>query len=177
MAFLSSIKNYLYSKKLRYDAKRVAKIPREMLNLKKAKTIGILYDATQTENIIEITKYSEQLKQHGKHIEILGYKNQQIKEEDIPMFFNKKDVSWFSIPNHERVEKFRTTKFDILICAFSNECLPLEYIAATSKATFRVGSFNKSKAAYYELMIHTKENMSLNYLLKQINHFLQVINP
>ena len=63
------------------------------------------------------------------------------------------------------------------IGAFVDECLPLEYLAATSRARFRVGSFNDSKTSYYELMINNQKNKDLKYLLQQINHFLKVINP
>jgi len=91
-------------------------------------------------------------------------------------------MAWFDNIKHylyfsHKINDFHAKNFDILICAFIEDCLPLEYIAATSNARFRVGAFSKAKTNYFELMINTQKNENLEYLLDQINHFLKVINP
>jgi hypothetical protein len=177
MALFKNIRQFLYFKKLRFDAKSFADEPREMLNLDNAKRIGILFDATSADDIITVTKYAESLSNIGKDVSILAFQNNKEKENNDPRFFNTLNVSWFYIPSSPKIEAFHKNKFDILICAFINECLPLEYIAATSDAKFRVGAFSDAKTNYFELMINTEKNKSLKYLLEQINHFLKVINP
>lgn len=177
MAFLENIRQFLYFKKLRFDAKPLASKPREMINLNQATRIGILFNATSADDIITVTKYAESLIQMGKQVSLLAFQNNKDKENNDTRFFNKLNVNWFHIPKSDKIAAFHKKKFDILICAFVDECLPLEYIVATSDAKFRVGAFCDAKTNYYELMINTNKNRSLKYLLDQINHFLKVINP
>jgi hypothetical protein len=177
MAFFENIKQFLYFKKLRFDAKALNAKPRDMMNIDKANRIGILFDASSADNIITVTKYAESLSQLGKKVSILAYQNNKDKENSDPKFFNKLNINWFYIPESDKIIAFQQKNFDILICAFVEECLPLEYIVATSDAKCRVGAFSDAKTSYYELMINTKKNQSLKYLLVQINHFLKVINP
>lgn len=177
MGWLEKFKRFLYRKKLRFDAKAVMDSPREMINIKHAEKIGILFNATNAEDIITVTKFAESLSHITKEIGILGFQDNKEKELTDQRFINKLDVNWFYIPNSDKIDGFHAKKFDILICAFVEECLQLEYIAATSSAKFRVGAFSDETSGYFELMINTNQNQSLKYLLNQINHFLNVINP
>ncbi len=177
MKWFKNIKRFLFLKQLQFDVKYLTKTPREMLNIGQAKRIGILLDAKYAEDIITVTKYAESLSKKNKEVSILSFQNNKEKENNNPRFLNKLDVNWFNIPSKEKIEDFQQKKLDILIAAFVNECLPLEYVVATSNARFRVGAFNDSKSDYFELMINTKKDASLKYLLQQIDHFLHTINP
>ncbi|MCD8528766.1 MAG: hypothetical protein LRY27_02035 [Chitinophagales bacterium] len=81
------------------------------------------------------------------------------------------------MPDSDRIQKFENTSFDMLIVALTEECLPIEYIAAASKAKFKVGTFNQHKTIYYDLMVDTNQNKDLKYLLEQIHHFIKVLKP
>ena len=177
MKWFKNIKRFLFLKKLRSDVNSLAKSPREMLNIGQAKKIGILLDAKYEEDIITVSKYAESLSQKNKEVSILSFQNNKEKEDNDSRFLNKLDVNWFDIPSQEKIDDFQQQNLDILIAAFVNECLPLEYVLATSNARFRVGAFNDSKSDYFELMINTKKDASLKYLLQQIDHFLHTINP
>lgn len=177
MNWLEKFKRFLYRKKLRFDAKAVAHTEREMLNIKYAQKIGILFNASNAEDIITVTKFAEGLTQLNTEVNVLGYQHNKEKELTDERFINDLDVNWFYIPNSDKIHGFHNKKFDILICAFVEECLPLEYIAATSTAKFRVGAFSDETSGYFELMININQNQNLKYLLNQIKHFLNVINP
>lgn len=151
-------------------------VKREMININAAKRVGVLYNATRASEIITVTQFAEKLKAEGKEIYIFGYQNDKNKEDIGLKLFNKNSVNFFGVPNDARIDGFQKIDLDILICAFKEECLPLEYIAATSKAKFRVGAFNKNKTNFFELMINTGENKDLLFLLQQTLHFLKVIN-
>lgn len=177
MKWFKNIKRFLFLKQLRFDVNSLPKTPREMLNIGQAKRIGILLDAKNAKDRITVTKYAESLSQKNKEVSILSFQNNKEKENNNPRFLNKLDVNWFNIPSQEKIDAFQQKKHDILIAAFVNECLPLEYIVATSNARCRVGAFNDSKSDYFELMINIKKDASLKYLLQQIDHFLHTINP
>lgn len=176
MNFFNKIKNYFYQKSIEKTAAILANVSREMINLSEAQSIGILLDATKANDVITVTQFSDKLKAMGKEVSILAYTNTNDKENTDPKFFNNTNINWTNIPFGEKINQFQTKKFDILISALTVENLALEYLAATSKAKFRVGLFSKNKTNFYELMINTKKNQQLDYLLQQIFHFLNVIN-
>lgn len=176
MNFIQRVKTYFYKSSIKKALKVNKIVHREMLNLDVAKKIGILFNATKTNDIITVTQFADKLRNEGKTVFILGFQDRKLKEEQEPRIFDRNSVNWFGIPNDTKIDGFQKIKIDILICAFEEECLPLEYIVATSKARFRVGAFSKAKTNYYELMINIKKDQQLLYLLQQIKHFLKVIN-
>ena len=112
MKWFKNIKRFLYLKKLRFDAKSLAKTPREMLNIRHAKRIGILFDASHAEDIITVTKYAESLSQKNKEVSILAFQNNKEKENNDPRFFNQLDINWFNIPSHEKIDNFHQKKLE-----------------------------------------------------------------
>jgi ABC-type uncharacterized transport system substrate-binding protein len=173
---IQKIKEYFYNSSLKSALKSNAGVQREMININSAKRIGIIFNATKKNDIITVTQFADKLRNEGKEVYTLGYQDRKLKEEAVARLFDRNSIDWFGIPNDTKVDSFQKLNLDILICAFEEECLPLEYIVATSKARFRVGAFSKAKTNYYELMINIKKDQQLLYLLKQIKHFLKVIN-
>lgn len=175
---LQKIKYYLYKTALNRELSKLKSIDRQMLNIDNAQKIGILYNASKVNDVIAVTEFSDMLKNAGKNVSMLGYQDVKPKKNE-PLtngIFNKNDVNWFSKPKGKEIFSFKNTEFDILICAFIDKCLPLEYIANVSLSKFRVGHFNQASTDAFELMINTGEKKDLKYLLNQINHFLKVIN-
>lgn len=151
-------------------------LQRDLINLRDAKSIGILFIGTKPDDIITISNFADSLKSEQKQVFILGYQDLKNKEEIGPRLFNKNSVNWYGIPQDAKVDQFQTLNLDILICAFNEECMPLEYIAATSKAKFRIGVYNPQKVNFYELMLNVSNEKPLPYVLQQIVHFLKAIN-
>lgn len=176
MKLLKKIKYFFYTKALTKTLSSAPAVTREMVNLKTAKHIGILYKATLADEIMSISQFAEKLKAEGKEVHILGYKDEKNKEDMGLKIFNRNSVNWYGVPNDARIDGFQKLNLDILICAFKDECLPLEYIAATSKTKFRVGAYSQGKTNYYELMVNVGDKSQLLYLLQQIFHFLKAIN-
>ena len=173
---MKKIKDFFYRLSLNKALKNATKIQREMINIDKAKSIGILFNATKHEDVRVVFKFSDKLRANGKQVYILGFQNIKSKEESGPKTFNRNSVNWYGVPSDAKIDGFVKIPKDILICAFKEECLPLEYIAARSKAKFRVGAFSQLKTNFYELMINIKPEQKLIYLLQQTLHFLKVIN-
>ena len=176
MSIVYKIKAFFYDSAIKSVIKKSKNCPREMKNFDSVKTIGIIFNATKTNDVITVTEFADNLRRENKEVTILGFQDRKLKEETDSRLFDKSKVNWYGIPSDEKVVTFNQLSLDVLICAFEEECLPLEYVAATSKAKFRVGAFGKTKTNYYELMINIKEKQQLNYLLKQMLHFLKVIN-
>ena len=174
MNIIDRIRDYFYQSVLR---QRGANPPlRRVTNMADARTIGIIYDSTEPANDAIISKFAETLRSNGKTVEILAYlHDKKIDQKPGISIFNRKAVNWYHVPVDERVIAFCNKNFDLLISAMTGENKPLEYIAYTSKAKYRVGPFAEEKTKFYDLMIQIDGKRDLNYLLGQMVHFLENI--
>lgn len=152
------------------------KIDRKVVNLEEAKDIGILFDATNTDNSKVINTFADALREQKKRPHLLGFYNfpKGAINFNFP-YFNKKDLNWYSKPGGDVVNNFIERKFDILINAYMDEILPLEYISALSHANYRVGHYDKKKTYCYDLMIDMRGNDDLKSLMQQIKHYLHIL--
>jgi hypothetical protein len=149
---------------------------RSIINLDDAQSIGIIYDSTDPDHDISITKFAEMLRNRGKTVDIMAFINdKKVDHKGDIAIFNPKSVNWYGIPLDERVNAYCNKPFDLLICAVLEENKPLEYIAYLSKAKYRVGPFDEKKTYCYDLMIDMGGKTDLNYLLRQMVHFLESI--
>jgi len=75
------------------------------LGIDQAKSIGIIFDASEKENLEIIKKYVSSLKDEKKKVQVLGYYS--LKELPFELnskldydYFSKKDVNWHLRPNN-----------------------------------------------------------------------------
>ena len=175
MELWDNIRNYFYRKNIE---KTLAGLnPKRVLtNLHDAKTVGIVYNSTNPDNDIIITKFAEHLRKEGKTVDILGFvDDKKIDHKADVLIFNPNNLSWYRTPSDERVEKFADKNFDLLLAAFTEENFPLEYVARTSKAKWRLGIFDEKKTDYYDMMINMSGKNDLQHFLEQSTHFLNKI--
>jgi len=150
---------------------------RGIVNLNDAKTIGILFEATDKEEFELVKKYVLYLKELKKKVKAVGY----FSAGDTPEFtyskleydfFSKKDLNWYSKPSDKFVNNFIEEEFDILMDLNVHGHFPLRYIAGTSKARFKVGRQKEGDDAIYDLMIEGTEGKGLKYFLRQVDTYL-----
>jgi len=152
-------------------------VTHEVVNLHQANEVGILFDATNEQNIIWIRRLTEALEKRKKKVSILGFVNSKHPNEQIAYpCFSLKDTNWYLHPVQYMPVYFCEKKFDILINAFVHPVETLEYISTFSNARFRVGCFADDKTHCYDLMINLKESDSLSEFLNNTLHYLQIIN-
>lgn len=141
-----------------------------------AQSIGVLFDATEQANRDQVTPFIEGLKRKGKSVSPIGFFN---NKQDASSFsfkgFNKNDLDWLGRPKKEILETYLAKPFDILICIYQEECLPIEYIAALSNAHLRVGPHTDNTYCY-DLIIDTTNNNSIQHFLKEVEFYLHKIN-
>lgn len=175
MKIWDDIRNYFYRKTLS-DKLAGLKAKRQITNLADARTIGIIYDSTNPDNDIIITRFAENLRKQGKQVEILGFvDDKKIDHKADIQVFNNTKLSWTRVPNDTRVDAFNAKDFDLLLACFTGTNFPLEYVVATSNAKWRVGPYAEGKTAYYEMMINLGGKTELAYLLEQMVNFLNNI--
>ena len=154
---------------------------RAVYNLETAKTIGLLYDATDEKEYHTICEFVKSLQNDNKTVKALGYLNYNIiPHYCIPKlsfdYFIMKDISLFYIPNNTFIEDFLKNDFDLLIDLTTKDFFPIQYIAGMSKAKFKVGRDGVNHSNYFDFMLNVNESISLNEYISQICKYLTLLN-
>jgi hypothetical protein len=74
------------------------------------------------------------------------------------------------------VKDFIARDFDLLIDLSLQDSLPLRYIAGLSMSLCRVGRFSEKNTDYYDFMIDIPQAATLKEYIRQITHYLTLIN-
>lgn len=180
MSLIQNIKNTVGNYFLSGEVKAL-KRDKMFVNMQDAKTVGIIFDATDNSNFELVKKYITYLREMKKRVKAIGYYDQKT----IPAmayskleydFFCQKDLTWYNSPNSIYVKNFMDDKFDVLLDLNLGDIFPLRYIAALSKANFKVGKKSERNNSIFDLMIETDEKKGLKYFLKNIDTYLFIIN-
>lgn len=146
-----------------------------------AKTIGILFEATNAQDFELVKRYVVYLREMRKKVKAIGYFN----SKEVPQltyskleydFFANKQLNWQMKPSEPFVKNFIEAEYDILIDLNIHQHLPLKHIAALSCARFKVGRTQSHSPGIYDLSIDQPADKTLKYFLKQVDTYLLMIN-
>ena len=167
MKFIDKIKPKIGHFVLNRTLKKIIRI-KEVNNFDSAKTLGIVFNATQQNSYECIKNFISFLSEYELQVLALGFVN----DNKIPdnylyykgfTFFSKKNLNWHFKPNDKDVDKFIDKQFDILIDFSLENYYPVQYIVGLSKAKFKVGRLSE-KNNYYDLMIDIEKFKKPNFL-------------
>jgi len=153
---------------------------RSMVNLAGAKTIGILYPLFTLPDYNEVEIFVSNLQKDHKEVKALGYLQfKEMVNRFLPKlsydFFSQQEVNWYFKPTNGKVNDFIKTEFDLLIDLTMEDHLPLKFVAGLSRARCKVGRFSEEKTTHYDLMIKVDAPQRLAEFIKQIRHYLTII--
>ncbi len=151
----------------------------EVVSLDSAKTIGILYDATNDQDYEIIKNYVRQLMLQSKDVVALGFYDKKELPNTRFMklgldFFTQKSLNWKMKPYNSIVHSFIERKVDILIYFNLTRSIPLSYVAHQVHARFRIGKYDVANASLFDFMIKV-DDTSLKHMIDQVNHYLNLI--
>ena len=177
---IKKIKNYF----ARYNfLQEFAKVNRHraVVNLNEAKTIGVVYAVNSEETYKIVETFVKSLKTKDRYIHILGYiPVKYFPPYIIPTlatdYFTGKDINWFGKPVNAYVTDFLKREFDIIINLCMEDNYTLQYICGLSKASFKVGISGEGNTDYYDFMIEAKAGLPVEDFIKEIIHYLTIIN-
>ena len=145
----------------------------KMITFESAQTIGLLFDANTLQDRNLVLKYAKSLTKAGKKVILLGYMENTHENENYTFaYYNLKNIDWAKRPKGEVVDTFINENVDILISIHLQSNSHTEYIAALSKAAFKVGpiaTFEKT----FDLMLDTSNLSSLSEFIEQIENVLK----
>jgi hypothetical protein len=153
----------------------------KQINLESARTVALLYYLPDEATYKAVELILSRLNEMNLKIRVVCYTDSKIS----PHYFipkitqdiiTGKDVNWRFQPQKPFVKEFIETEYDILIDLSLEDHLPLLYCAALSKAGLKVGRFQEDHQLFYDLMIHTATDETIDSFTTQVIHYLSRIN-
>jgi len=177
-SFIKNIKENIGRWVLNNHLKKSYRNP-QFINYDKAKTIGVIFNATHQDTYEIARKYIKTLSEKDIIIKALGFVDSQeildFYQKSIYFeYFSRKNLNWYNKPNNPNTKEFIDTPFDILIDLSLIEDFPIQYIVALSKARFKVGCVKETEN-YYDFMIRLDKNHQLQYFIEQLDHYFEMI--
>lgn len=147
----------------------------------KAKSFGILYDASTEDEFKVIKEFFKDLKVYGIQASSLGFVNHTEKtfhplarpESD---YFFKHHLNWYQKPSGIEVQNFIEKPFDLLVNVSLQDFYPLDYLASASLAKCKIGRNNSIFSHVYDVAIDTNGINDSKTFVYLIIHILSQIN-
>lgn len=182
MSIVKNIKRSLAENSLKTELNSSGRIriPHKF-SFESAKTVGILFDATNSEDYELVKRYVVYLREHRKKVKVIGY----FSTKDIPAltyskleydFFSAKEVNWLGKPSSVVINNFIQEEWDLMIDLNVHDHFPLRYIASMSKAKFKVGKYKEEDESIYDMMIDSDGTKTLKYFLRQVDIYIAMMN-
>lgn len=164
--------------------KKMAKMKRTRYkgNIKNAKTLGLVWDATNPDDFATLSLFYQKMAERNIDVRIMGYFPGKLLPDKLTAIryltcLKNEDINFAYRPVSAEVNTFINTKFDILIDINFNNLFPLKYISYLSVAGFKVGLFDDgNKNPVYDLMMECKQSTDISTYLTQIIYYLEMIN-
>lgn len=137
----------------------------------KIRTIGVLtthkvYTEFNLRGLVSDTFGTEDIR-------ICSFTTPDKNQEKSPECFSESDLNWRGDVKEPSLSLFRDESFDLLICLYSMPHTILDFIACTSKASFKVGLAAKN-AKFFDLEVHLETN-EVQGFLDEMKKYLQIL--
>lgn len=180
MKLIDDIKNYIGRWQLEREIKG-KRMKRKRIPFHQVQHIGIVYNAESKENEQIVATYAAKLRGEGIKVFMLGY----VDLKQLPTtkkfmlnseFFWKEKLNGVNLPIKGKIGQFLQLEFDVLLNLYHEPLLPMQAVAAYSKARYRVGPHIEGGIDYYDFMLDTGNRRDLAFLIEQIDFYLRNIS-
>jgi hypothetical protein len=163
--------------------RKIARLKRSRFrgNISSAKKVGIVWDATNTDEFTVLAQFHQKMAERNIDVHILGfYPGIEIPDRITAIRYltclKQPDLNIFYRPVSEEAVRFMKTPFDILFDTNFRNLFPLQYLSCLSAAGFKVGIFeNGYDFCPFDFMIEMKPG-NLSGFFTQAIHYLEMIN-
>ncbi|NQY68368.1 MAG: hypothetical protein HRT72_11695 [Flavobacteriales bacterium] len=180
MAIFDGFKLFVGKYYLKQLLKKAPERRRGYISLFQARTVGIIYDATNREDYSKVKDLIHFLKESQKNVIALGFinskdPNMQLAPKLQFRYFGVEQLNWFKKPQGIEVDNFMEEDFDILIDLSLNFCYPLNYICKLTPAKFKVGIAQENGTEYLDMLIDISKKKTTEFFIIQVKHYLKLI--
>ncbi|WP_234424339.1 hypothetical protein [Aquimarina sp. Aq107] len=162
-ALKKSIESHIKSRKSR--AKEVSGI----------KSLAVLIDASQSVNVLSLVKLANELGVKSDRLKVMGYKEDQkeISDDKDAAYYNDKSFGVGGAVKSNSLKDFINEEYDVLINFYSESKQELDYVAAASKAKFKVG-FAEIDNRINDLVIGSADQ-NINLFISELKKYLKIL--
>ncbi|MBP2833914.1 hypothetical protein J8281_17085 [Aquimarina sp. U1-2] len=137
-------------------------------------TLAIIIDASYEINRSSLIRFAEDLGVSKDRLHILGYKGDNELEDDAYILhYNDKSFGVKGMVKSSSLLDFLKRDYDVLINFYEEDKLELNYVAAASKAKFKVG-FSKVDHRINDLIIGASVH-NPNLFMKELKKYLKIL--
>jgi len=156
MPLIWRLKNFLFNRAIgKYRETNLSHVSDDHFSA--IQSIAIIFEATDATDREVVLAFANELNETGFDVWPLGFINSKV--DGITFRFDFIDLNQLSfawIPKGEHITKFISKPFDVLINLDTSMHKPLNYIAAASKALFKIGPA-QGDHNHYDLMVEMHE--------------------
>jgi hypothetical protein len=151
------IKNILESECLKNAVVNAKKRKKNTYNFETAKTMGVLYPFNTNMDTVR-NVLADITQKYNIEIIFMVYFPQDKLPEGIDssssqIFFSDNECNWFGKPKIAAINSFINTGFNLLVDLSSKFWFPLQYIAISSHADFKIGRINDETNNPYNFVL------------------------
>ena len=181
---LSGIKKTLFERRLKTELKHFHR-NNQFYNLQTAKSIAVLFDASEEADYKRVAGFVR----HLQSLEIQVYGIGYLKHKLVPHycqqtlsydFYTISQQNFFHVPNAPFVADFLPKEYHMLIDLNLNDIPSMKYLAAASRAQFKIGLRSEEYEQIYDFMLQGMDKDNLSGILKELLRYLETlggINP
>ncbi len=169
-----------YIKKRLFQAYRKQHRDVNIVNLRSAKSVGILWNPSDEESIETYETLRKTLNERGIKSFGMAFISTRRGKETLTTVSNswitdRRDVTFMGRPKSGDGIHFLQEEFDILIDLSLSKSIALQYILIHSAAKFKVG-WKAGDPNLYDLEIDVNANPQCRFLMEQIVFYLEKLN-
>jgi hypothetical protein len=150
-------------------------------NISSVRKIGIVWDASRTDEFASLTKFFHKMSDRNIEVRILGYfPGTNLPDQYTAIRYlsclRRNEINFFYQPVSSESTAFINNHFDILIDINFRKLFPLYYITCLSKAGFKVGlAESETGNSPFDLMMEIKAPVNIDNYLNQTLQYLEMI--
>jgi hypothetical protein len=153
----------------------VQKRKRQVFTLESARTVAVLFDATDDKTRREVLGFVENLQKKGKKVNTLGFFNlKQMTENQTFDFFTLKETTWTGQPKSDKAAAFTSVKTDLLICFNPADLSALSWMAAASQSAMKIG-YVSQRPHDLDLQLEIPADKGIRFFIEQMALYLDKI--
>lgn len=144
-------------------------------NISNLKTLAVLIDASQSINIVSLLKLANELGVKSDGLKVMGYKedHKEIMDDKDAAYYSDKSFGVSGAIKSKSLQDFIDRDYDVLINFYEENSLELNYVAAASKAKFKVG-FAAVDNRINDLIIGATTN-DTNLFIAELKKYLKIL--
>jgi len=173
-----SIKEFIFNYRLRKLPARQVQFP----NYAHVRSVLVVYESDEQENNTVVQAIRDELLKQGKDVVLWGYCDKKvITTPTLPQsrILGKADVQFFGGLQPAAIADLDQRTYGLLLDLTQRPCLPLQYVAAWAKASFKAGlqlRKDNQSDGIHDFLIQTAPQESPYFLYTQIIKYLQMIH-